>query len=1042
MLKIYQSNKINFLLKKICKKIYIKKKKKILINEIFLIENKYVQKWLELYIANKKKINFNIKFILLFRFLNNFFKKNNIKKNKKLIIFEKKYLQWIIILIIYNTYDCSFLKKYGIQYKNFEFCSHIANIFIQYIYFQPHLIYEWENNKKSKKKEKKTYQWQKKLWNLIIKKIKMLKCNNFTEIISNFIKKIEKKKKLKKIPKKIFILSNQNINILMYFILFSIKHITKIYLFEFNPLDRKKNKTKKIINYFQKKFQYIKNPIKENIKIKKKYFFYKNNKKKILSYLKNDILKKKIYKINSKKKININDNSISINQCKSYIHEVQIVNNYIHKTLETNKKIKLDDILITASNIDIYIPYIQKIFNFSQNKNLLIKKTGKEEEKKKEILLTIKDLLNIKNNYFKPFWILSLLNIKILRKKFSIKNRDIKTLGKLISHLNIAFGFNKKHYKEFSIPDLKTYSWEYAIKRITSGFIFNNKNTIYNNIYTYNISNDKKNILLGNFINFIKQLNKLRKKIYKKKKIEKWINIISIIIKNFFYIEKKDKKFFFLLKNIWKKNIFYGIKINFLKKISIEFFINEFFKNHSLLYKKNQFLSGNIKLINLNKINLIPFKVICILGCTQEKISLFNNQDILNLIEKKNKNNENIFLKTIFLTKKYLFLSYIKNNYIQNKYYPSKFILDIIFYIKNNFYYFKKKEKKKIQKKNFLNKIYKKNKNNIINSLFSKEKKKIIKTKKNQKKYKKINITIQKKIKIKKLINFWKNPIEYFFKNTLKVNIKNYEENMFIEDEYFSIKPLNKYKINSLILKNMLLNKKTDYHIKEFQLKNKLPQEKIAKILWYEKIKKINILSNQIKKIRKFPKNIHIYYKFKKYYLSGKIKEVNKLNLIQWNVNKIKFKDIITTWIQHIIYCAFEKPKKSILLSTNNKKIEFLSIKKKIAKKYLKKYIQGFIDGHKKPILILNSGIHWLHTIFLKKENVLKINKYNLNLAKKNFLKIWNGSNFFLGEKKNIFIKKIIPILNKNLIKKICNSCKYWILPIFKNTNIKKYHLQ
>ncbi|WP_154029334.1 exodeoxyribonuclease V subunit gamma [Buchnera aphidicola] len=774
---------------------------------------------------------------------------------------------------------------------------------------------------------------------------------------------------------------------------------------------------------------------------KKKFFFNKSHTKKILSILQYNLFNKSLYKKNIKKKFYINDKSIFIHKCYSRLQEIQILYAHIINILNSDKKIKPHNILITTNNINPYLYYINQIFSSFLPNNSSIHNSN-INILKKNILLIIKKILQIKKNRFEYSWVLSLLDEKLLRKKFFIKSDDIKIIYKYISDLNVRFGFDKDHFKQMSITDINTYSWSYAIKRITAGFLLQGKYSIWNNISIYNISSNKNNILLGNFIDLITKLQKLRKKILNKKLLKSWLNIIPQIIKEFFYIPIKYKMFFFELENIWKKIISTGITMNYLNKISIDILLQQFFEYNFSLCEKNKFMSGYINIMNLNKIRMIPFKMICIIGCNQENISIPKKTDILNFINSEiYQNNKNIFFETIISTQKYLLLSYTKNTITENKHYPSKYITDIIHYIKKNFYI---KNKKKCKKStiNIVDKVYINNKNKLNNfCLINTTLEKFSQKKNNIKKYKKINFTIKNSIKIKELVNFWKNPIQYFFKKNLNVHILNNIKNKLSKDESFYIQPLDKYKIRNKILKYFLLKKQTKNLFKKFQLKNKLPPNNVGKILWKKEEKKMYILSNQINQITNSPKEINFNLKIKKYKLSGKIKKINKTNLVHWCTNKINYKEIISLWIEHIICCILKKNNKSILLGINNSNLEFSFLTKKKAEKYLEKYIQGYIDGLKKPLLILKSGIIWLQSIYFKKFNIIKNDKYTLNIAKKKFLQEWNGSLFREGEKNNVYIKKLISKINPIIIKKICRTCKYWLLPIFKNTNIKKYHI-
>nr|WP_269472305.1 exodeoxyribonuclease V subunit gamma [Buchnera aphidicola] len=769
---------------------------------------------------------------------------------------------------------------------------------------------------------------------------------------------------------------------------------------------------------------------------KKKFFYKQKNIKKILYVLQNDLFKNSLENKNLQFIPYTQDNSFSIHRCCSYLQEIRVLYKHITNILNINPKLKLNDILITATDITPYLLYINRIFNPLLQNNHLIFNNTKKNTIKKDIILTIEKLFKIKDNRFQCSWVLSLLNTKFLRKKFFIKSSDIKTIYKFVSDLKILFGFDKKQFKKMSIPNIHTYSWNYAIDRITSGYWLNKKYSIWNNTSTYNVSCRNSNILLGNFINLIITLNKFRKKILHKKLLKNWLNIISQIINDFFDIPIKYKKFFFTLENIWKVIISDGIKMRYTKKISISILIKKFFKYNFSLFKNDSFMSGSINIVQLNNIRIIPFKMICVLGCTQDNIPKIKKKDIFNLINPNIYQYDlNIFFETIMASQKYFFCSYTHINTEQKTNYASQYIIDIIYYIKKNFYI----KTNQVAKKNInlINNIYFKYDYESYNSYFIHNY--IEKFSSNKKKIKKkIYRIIKKDLLIKKLINFWKNPIQYFFKKRLHTSNFSTDIKQINEDELFNINLLDKYYINKKLLKYKILKKKTNLLFNKFKLQNKIPYGYLGKVLWNIEEKKIQKLANKIHEIKNSPKKLDITLRTKKYLLSGQIKEINTFGLLRWSTNKINYRVIISAWIEHIIYCTLQSHKKSILLGINDEIIEFYPLEKKQATEYLQQYIQGYLDGIKKPILILKSGIIWLQSIYLKKFNILKKDDNSNITARKNFLKKWHGNSFYQGEKKNMYIQKIIPYMNIIKMKKICNTCTYWLLPILKNSNIKK----
>lgn len=931
--------------------------------------------------------------------------------------------------------------------KKFQLCLYLAKLFIQYLHLKPHWIYAWENEKNNLKL-KKSHIWQKKIWNQLIKKIKN---NSFTQLIQNLFLTINKKKINNYLPSNIFIISLENDTPFNYFMLSIIsKHIV-IHKYQYILVKNTYNKiSKKLLQRIKiKKPLYIPTIA---IKIIKKFFFIKKKKTKkiyLLQQLQSDIFDSKSKKKKNKIIYHTYDNSISIHQCFSIYQEVEVLYNYITQKMNSDTTIQPHNILITAVNIKKYIPYINNIFQYKKDNYLFLNKKKIDRTFEKKIFLKIKNLLKIKNNYFQYSWILSLLDLSLIRKKFSIKSTDIPVIYSLILKLGVYWGFDLKHLKNMSLPKIEKYTWDYAVKKIISGIFFKVDNYSWNNIFPYNLSYDQGNILLGNFIELILYLKKLYKNISTNKKLKSWLKLIPNIIKNFFQVPNKYKLFFNQLKRHWKNIIIHGINNHYPKKISIDTLMSEFFKKNILNKNNFNFMSGTLNYFELNKIKNIPFKMICMLGCHQEILS--EKKNILNLIQKNKYNqyslatddHQKIFLNIIMSAKNYLYYSYISqkidNNYKKN---TPQFIYTILSYIQKNFYYNRNEQNNTIRKdhnilhyilynyKNNINTDKKKNKKNPLNQDL---KDSSVHKEKNKNTQGKINFFISKEIKLKKLIQFWKDPIKYFFNKTLKININPYAKNILLDNEIFSVDFIEKYKIKKKILSILLKRKKTKELFCYYKEKGKIPYGSLGKIFWKKQKEKVKKLANKINTKRNLSKKIKINLIFKKHQLTGKLSEINHYGLIRWTVTKINYYNTIALWLEHLVYCTLGYNKKSTLFSINGKMLKFTFLKKSKAREYLNRYIHGYRTGIKKPILFLKSGLNWLTYNYIK--NKLNIKKTSC----KKFLETWNGSFQYPGEKDNIFIKKIIPALNKKDIQKICNTCKYWYQPILKHQKIKSW---
>lgn len=376
----------------------------------------------------------------------------------------------------------------------------------------------------------------------------------------------------------------------------------------------------------------------------------------------------------------------------------------------------------------------------------------------------------------------------------------------------------------------------------------------------------------------------------------------------------------------------------------------------------------------------------------------------------------------------------LKNN---NKIDPSILIDQLLNYIASNFYFSehynlknnKKKifesilkkhkkedfyEKKQIKKVNF-NKIQKTKKINkeIYNKIFSVQD---------------LIILDSIKINFKNIISFWKNPIRYFFNHTLNIKLRKPEKNIITEP--FSINKLDNFKISHIIFKKMLKNENIKDTFKKIILSGVLPHGYFGLLLLKEKKKEIETLIKQISKYRILPKKEIFDIKIEKYNINGSLDEIQSTGLLRWKLGIINYRDQMSLWLEHLIYCILGGTGESKIIGYKKQIFSFCSLPSNVAYNYLLNYIEGYKKGIKNPLLLLKSGSNWFDKVYDKKNNCIHKDNNIKRKAYKTLCQTWIGNEHISGEKEDLYIQQIISKLN---VKKICKISQKWFTPILKN---------
>ncbi|XBC44247.1 MAG: exodeoxyribonuclease V subunit gamma [Buchnera aphidicola (Schlechtendalia peitan)] len=776
------------------------------------------------------------------------------------------------------------------------------------------------------------------------------------------------------------------------------------------------------------------------------------------NFLKNNNINKINIHNEKKYKIFKNDKSLAIHVCLTLRREIEVLHDNLLNILNTNHDILFHDILIISKNINIYTPYIYSIFNKINGKNYIpfFILSDTYLENKTTIFKIVIEMLDLPNISLDNEKILNLLSNVFILKKFKIKSKEIIILHKIIQQSCITFEADSTNETYESHINHEYNNLSIGEENIFLGRAMNDINYItWNKNVPYQYLSTKHYKIFGKFVTFSILLKKWKKILSTEKSLKHWKILFEQFLQDFFINDDSEKQEIIFIKKQWNKIIDPGIRENYKGKISIKILKNELLNYNSQKINIHGCFSGKVTFCNGFKLRSIPFKVICILGMHEKFVIQKTSTSNLSLMyqypricdpHRPNKY-KYLFLETLLSTKKFLLISYYKNSEHTNSIHEQSLIINQLFlYISKNFYISKKYNNKcKCQNINKLllhiyyfhtNELYS-TKNFYHNYKFHSFSQtwfkisQLTRTYKNN--FEKPLPKIQyKHINMFNLISFWKNPIRYFFNQRLHVKLNLITTNNLYQEDYF-IKAIDRYWINVDILNFLLYRKSIKKLFLYYKYKGIIPSGNIGKIYWNNQLSLITPLYEKINLQKKKLRNKKFCIQTGIHFLYGLLKNINTTGLLRWTPSIIKNTDIISLWLEHLVYCCIYNTGDSIMFGLKNTNLTFHRLKKNQASHLLNKYVSGYIEGMTKPILLTNTGINWINYIYDKNNKNISTKKQHIQKAKSIMLQTWEGNNWKKGEKDDLYIKRTISTLNDKNIFQICETSKIWMLPILKH---------
>ena len=839
----------------------------------------------------------------------------------------------------------------------------IANNFIEYLIFRPEMIANWHRYELSSRNlfnnlNSNEY-WQPILYKLLEKKMtEKPSCLFMIDIINN-IKKIHNEENL--IPRQIYIISDNNLSRLHVSFYSKLAEFTKVNLYllsagdnlwnrinslegevDFSSIESKFNlnssNIEKIFGKFGANYQKLIEETSniENIKINNNSIYidptFSFTSEKDIPLI-NQIQKRLIDNSQDDFMINEKDESIIFREHFNQLSQLEYVRNKVIEILETCDDVKYSDIAIVSPQTSLIKPYLRYIFNNELINGqklpyLFLEENYEDSSNVYNFLLDIIELANEKITLEKIEYFLSKkVNQNIFDFDIAEKNEIILILNEVGFHWGLDT--NERLGEEKN-------TLEWCINRITLGLVYDEEFSLNNsNLKSFTPKNSSLD--LNKWVKILVQLKQYINLLRGSFNYSDWVKKIKFILNK---IRNFNENFNLDIYEINRILDNYLISSTSDQVIVLNVFREILITCINKLNYRNQSYINKILVSDIEKVRLIPRKIIFLINMNSIYYPRLSSNENINLLTKKYllgdpssfDREKYFFLELLISCRKQLIVSWV-NNDKDNK------ILDISFPIKELINYLESflsvKQRKSIIKyfdyekeevvnpnnSNFLKSQY-----SLLNKLDWEEK-----------------FYDSKDFKLSELIYWFKAPQLYWLnkKNISPKGIFNHHP----DEEYVS--NLQKFKLVTKVIQKLeidnydIIDELKNLNINEQFLENGIiaPRNSI-----FTKEKEIqNLLGSLAENLCK-DKNINrVYVKSnsnkEEYFISDNV-------VIELIHSKLSLKSLSEAWIKLLFISSLEKritKTKVIFRKENQYKSEILQTPGQLqSKKILEEYINIF----------------------------------------------------------------------------------------------------
>ncbi|MFH0813983.1 MAG: exodeoxyribonuclease V subunit gamma [Pseudomonadota bacterium] len=916
--------------------------------------------------------------------------------------FEPEVMTWKIMKLLPRYVDKSefetirnYLGDEGGDLKRFQLSERIAFIFDQYLVFRPEMLLAWEKGKED--------HWQAVLWRILVNEAERPHRASIREAFLNKIR--QSSINIHGFPERLSVFGISALPRFHLEVLSALSRFIPVNVFLMNPCQEywgtivSDREAKKITRRYSKKSSlpealYLETgnrllaslgmlgrdffELVYGLEAAEHDFFEGPDEGTMLSAIQSDILNLRERGGGDKKTmVGKTDRSLQFHSCHSPMREIEVLYDNFLAMFEEAPELMPKDILIMTPDIEAYAPFIQAVFDTPVHESLRIPYSIADRSITGEshTFTVFMAILDLCGSRFGASQVLTILDSKPVQSKFGLSEAEVDLIKRWVEHTGIRWGIDQETRTQMDLPEFAENTWKFGLDRLLLGYTMpGGEEKLFQGILPYDNMEGDETQVLGNLLAFTEQLFSAVTSLDQPRSLTEWAGVLTGVLERFFLSDEEHEREIGVIRRTLNDLVGKQELSGFNEKIGLTV-IKSYLRHR---YEKEGFgfgfLAGGVTFCTMLPMRSIPFKVIGLIGMNNDAYPRQSKPLSFDLLAQhpqlgdpsRRNDDRYLFLEALLSARKKLYVSYVGQSIQDNSVIPPSVVVsELLDYIEMGFTtsgaaildqavakhrlqafspeYFKKSEK-----------LFSYSEDNCQAARFSLEARKAP-----------MPFIAQglsepgtewRTVDVDALCRFFANPARFLLNQRLGIYLE--ERGAVISDkEVFDLEGLEKYELEQLLLEKSLLG----YDLRKFfpviKASGKLPPGTVGECLyerWRANVEDFTALVRE-HVAGKTLTPLDIDLRVSGFQITGRIGTLFIEGLVHYRYAKIKPKDLLKLWLQHLILTsrgADDYSKTSMLIGLNQKGAESVWRYGPVgnSKETLKRFLEYYWEGLSQPL--------------------------------------------------------------------------------------------
>ena len=636
------------------------------------------------------------------------------------------------------------------------------------------------------------------------------------------------------------------------------------------------------------------------------------------------------------------DRSVQIHSCHSPMREIEVLHDNLLALLEADPSLSCRDIVVMTPDIESYAPYVSMVFEGCQDpaKKIPFSIADRSLASDGEVAGVLLKLLGLAGSRLTATGVFDILESPPVRRRFALDDRELELVRGWIEETRIRWGADEGHRSSLGLPSYRDNSWRAGLDRLLLGYAMPEQgDRLFHGILPYDEMEGSAVQTLGKFAGFVRRVERLMEDFSGRRTLARWHADIQALLADFIDAGDDLAHELAAVGKVVKSLEESAGKAGFEEAMELTVVRSWLSSRLSQEEKGFGFLTGAVTFCAMLPMRSIPFRVVALIGMNDNAFPRQSRPPGFDLIARHPARGDRslrdedryLFLECLLSARDSLYLSYVGQSVKDNGVIPpSVLVSEFLDAIEVGFSAEQGVERRLITRHRL--QAFSRSYFSAGSPLFSYSGENCEAL--NQAVCNPQERTLfvsaplpepppeMRELTLAQLLRFFGNPARYLLENRLEIRLGELSSQL-EEREAFDLDRLEGYGLNQELLEKCLAGGDCRDLLAVSRCRGLLPPARHGELVFEGALKEVELLAAKIgahtagwQRLEPvvFEESIGDFR------LSGKLDGIWTAHKISYRCAKLKAKDELRAWIEHLVLNAFAPegyPRESLLVMTD-----------------------------------------------------------------------------------------------------------------------------